>query len=84
MKAADKDLNQQLREARRQHKERAEQELANSNIKKLWDSIRKMTNTEPTRNGAHEDTEPTRMEPTGNGAHEDKEPTRKPMTNEGK
>ena len=49
MKAAEKDLDQQLRESRRQHRLRAEQELANSNIKRLWDSIRKMTNMEPNR-----------------------------------
>ena len=49
MKAAERDLEQQMRESRRQRKVRAEQELANSNIKRLWNSIRKMTNMEPTR-----------------------------------
>lgn len=44
MKAAQKDLNRQLKEARRKRKEQAEQDLANSNTKRLWDSIRKMTN----------------------------------------
>lgn len=44
IRAALKDLNQQLRSARLQHKERPEQPLSNSNTKKLWDSIGGTTN----------------------------------------
>ena len=49
MKATEKYLDQQLRESRRQQKVRAEQEFANSSINRLRDSLRKMTNIEPTR-----------------------------------
>ena len=44
MKEAQKELNRQMRDSRRKHKERAELYLARSNTKKLWDSIREMTN----------------------------------------
>ena len=42
--AAQKDLNLKITAARHQHKERAEQNLAECNTKKLCDSIRHMTN----------------------------------------
>lgn len=44
VRAAQKDLNQQMRAVQLQHKEQAEQELSKSNTTKLWDSIRRMTN----------------------------------------
>ncbi|KAK0141045.1 RNA-directed DNA polymerase from mobile element jockey [Merluccius polli] len=44
VRAAQKDLNLKITSARHQHKERAEQNLAECNTKKLWDSIRHMTN----------------------------------------
>jgi len=44
VQAAQKDLNLQMRAARQQYKQRAEKELADSNTKTIWDSIRKMTN----------------------------------------
>ena len=49
LRAAQKELSTQMREARRKFKERAEQDLANSNTKKLWDSIREMTNMKSER-----------------------------------
>lgn len=49
IRAAQKALNHQLRTARLQHKEQAEQELSSSNTKKLWDSIRGMTNMDTKR-----------------------------------
>ncbi|XDV36635.1 hypothetical protein PO909_006381 [Leuciscus waleckii] len=44
VRAAQKDLNLQIRASRLQFKERAEQELSVSNTKTLWDYIKKMTN----------------------------------------
>ena len=36
-----------MKAARQQHRERAEQNLSESNTKKLWDSIRQITNMDP-------------------------------------
>lgn len=44
IRAAQKDLNFHLRTARRQHKDSAEQDLSECNARKLWDSIKQMTN----------------------------------------
>ena len=44
MKDAQRDLDRLLGESRRRCRERAEQDLANLNTKRLWDSIRRMTN----------------------------------------
>jgi len=49
VKTAQKELNKFMRAARLQHKERAEQNLSTLNSKKLWDSIRGMTNMEAKR-----------------------------------
>ena len=49
LRAAQKELNIELRKSRRVFKERAEQDLANSNTKRLWDSIREMTNMKSER-----------------------------------
>lgn len=49
VKTAQKELNKHMRAARLQHKERAEQNLSMFNSKKLWDSIRGMTNMEAKR-----------------------------------
>lgn len=49
VKTAQKDLNHQLKAARSRHREQAEQHLAASNSKKLWDSIRHMTNMDTKR-----------------------------------
>ena len=44
VRAAQKELNALIKAARQQHRERAEQNLSEANTKKLWDSIRQMTN----------------------------------------
>ena len=40
VQAAQKDLNVQMKAPRQQHREQAEQNLSESNTKKLWDSIK--------------------------------------------
>ena len=49
LKIAQKELSIEMCKARRTFKERAEQDLANSNTKRLWDSIREMTNMKSER-----------------------------------
>lgn len=49
VKIAQKDLNRQLRAARSRHREQAEDHLATSNTKKLWDSIKHMPNMDSKR-----------------------------------
>lgn len=49
VRAAQKDLNIQLRAARSRYKEKAEQHLSASSTKKLWNSIRQMTNMDTKR-----------------------------------
>ena len=49
VRTAQKDLNQRMRAARLRYKERAEQDLSMHNSKRLWDSIRGMTNMEAKR-----------------------------------
>ncbi len=46
---AQKDLNFQMREVQCRFKERAEQDLSTSNTKKLWNSIRQMSNMDTER-----------------------------------
>lgn len=49
LRAAQKDLNRELRTARIKYKEQTEQHLLKSNTKELWNSIRRMTNMTPKR-----------------------------------
>lgn len=49
MKAAQRELNKQLEEARRKYRDRAEENLRNADTKKLWDTIRDMTNMKSER-----------------------------------
>lgn len=50
VRAAQKDLNQQLRIAWQQYKVWEEEKLSNSNTKKLWDTIRGITNMDTKKN----------------------------------
>lgn len=66
LKAAQKDLNQQLSSARRQYKEHTEQQLSKCKPKELWNSIKGMTNMIPLRKPLHDNNEMDRANELNN------------------
>lgn len=53
LRAVQSELNQRLREAKQQHKETLEENLQNMNTRKLWASVRTMTNMKSTKKPFH-------------------------------